>query len=375
MKNFDCLKTLLVVVMTVFAVCSCGRQPDEKVTVLAEKQVLDGAAEAVPDTVCVLPDTVFVSEAWMMDPGHVMCRMEGRKGYSLRVYDVRTMELTANYLHYGNGPQEVLSPLVAVTDGNVCVWDFSKKNLYVMPVDSVRHGAGMDKYALSGSLNGIVTFGDSLVAVNPFYLESVDLGISQGEPKLIFPDKSVDYWPGSDKFSTSNVFQGDLLTNTVKDRIAYVEKSYALVELYDGRLNLQRKVTGPGEDMPEYFYQEGQMFLFFKLWNAYAYVSSCADDSYIYLLYDGKMREDGYPVVQGKMQNGMPTMVSAGSDPTLKDMTLIVLDWDGNFKGSWRIHGVNVMTQISSTGTEGEVYACVAARGDIPLTVLRYKLF
>ena len=57
--------------------------------------------EAVPDTVCVLPDTVFVRQAWMMDHGHVMCEMEGRSGYSLRVYDVRTLEPTADYLHYG----------------------------------------------------------------------------------------------------------------------------------------------------------------------------------------------------------------------------------------------------------------------------------
>ena len=34
------------------AVCSCSGQPDENVTVLTEKQVLDGAAEVVPDTVC-----------------------------------------------------------------------------------------------------------------------------------------------------------------------------------------------------------------------------------------------------------------------------------------------------------------------------------
>ena len=31
------------------AVCSCSGQPDENVTVLTEKQVLDGALEAVPD--------------------------------------------------------------------------------------------------------------------------------------------------------------------------------------------------------------------------------------------------------------------------------------------------------------------------------------
>ena len=84
---------------------------------------------------------------------------------------------------------------------------------------------------------------------------------------------------------------------------------------------------------------------------------------------------DAHPVAKGEIKNGMPFMVSAGGDPALKDMTLIVMDWDGNFKGSWRIHGVNVMTQISSTGTEGEVYACVTDRGDLPLTVLRYKLF
>lgn len=306
------------------AVCSCSGQPDENVTVLTEKQVLDGALEAVSDTVCVLPDTVYVRRAWMMDPDHVMCEMEGRSGYSLRVYDVRTLEPTADYLHYGNGPQEVLMPTVAV---------------------------------------------------NPYYLESTDLGISQGEPKLIFPDANTDYGLSQDKFSTVNVYQGSLLTNNVKDRIAYVESSCALVELYDGGLNLRRTVTGPGEDTPEYFYQEGQQFLFFKLWKAYAYVSSCSDDNYIYLLYDGTMMEDGHPVMKGEIKNGMPFMVSAGGDTTLKDMTLIVMDWDGNFKGSWRIHGVNVMTQISSTGTEGEVYACVTGRGDLPLTVLRYKLF
>ena len=67
------------------AVCSCSGQSDENVTVLTEKQVLDGALEAVSDTVCVLPDTVYVRRAWMMDPDHVMCEMEGRSGYSLRV--------------------------------------------------------------------------------------------------------------------------------------------------------------------------------------------------------------------------------------------------------------------------------------------------
>ena len=286
-----------------------------------------------------------------MDHGHVMCEMDGRSGYSLRVYDVRTLEPTADYLHYGNGPQEVLMPTVAVTDGNVYVRDGNKQKLYV------------------------ITFGDSLLAVNPYYLESTDLGISQEEPKLIFPDANTDYGLSYDKFSTVNVYQGSLLANSVKDRIAYVERSCALVELYDIGLNLRRTVTGPGVDIPEYFYQEGQQFLFFKLWNAYTYVSSCSDDNYIYLLYDGTMRGDGHPVAKGEIKNGMPFVAFAGGDPTLKDMTLIVMDWDGNFKGSWRIHGVNVMTQISSAGTEGEVYACVTDRGDLPLTVLRYKLF
>lgn len=357
------------------AVCSCSGQSDENVTVLTEKQVLDGALEAVSDTVCVLPDTVYVRRAWMMDPDHVMCEMEDRSGYSLRVYDVRTLEPTADYLHYGNGPQEVLMPTVAVTDGNVYVRDGNKQKLYVIPVAAAGTGAEVGDYRISGLLTKVVTFGDSLLAVNPYYLESTDLGISQGEPKLIFPEANTDYGLSQDKFSTVNVYQGSLLTNNVKDRIAYVESSCALVELYDGGLNLRRTVTGPGEDLPEYFYQEGQQFLFFKLWKAYAYVSSCSDDNYIYLLYDGTMRGDGHPVAKGEIKNGMPFVAFAGGDPTLKDMTLIVMDWDGNFKGSWRIHGVNVMTQISSTGTEGEVYACVTDRGDLPLTVLRYKLF
>ena len=168
------------------AVCSCSGQPDENVTVLTEKQVLDGALEAVPDTVCVLPDTVYVRQAWMMDPDHVMCEMEGRSGYSLRVYDVRTLEPTADYLHYGNGPQEVLMPIVAVTDGNVYVRDGNKQKLYVIPVAAAGTGAEVGDYRISGLLTKVVTFGDSLLAVNPYYLESTDLGISQGEPKLIF---------------------------------------------------------------------------------------------------------------------------------------------------------------------------------------------
>lgn len=354
------------------AVCSCSGSTDENVTVLTEKQVLDGAAEVVPDTVCVLPDTVFVARAWMMDPGHVMCRMESKDRYALTVFDVRTLEPTAEYLHYGNGPQEVKYVYLMVTDGRVYVKDYNK--LYEIPCDSAGIGVRVGEYGYDLMASVLIRYGDSLLTVNPFYLESGELGISQGEPKLMFSDgKSTNVGESADKIFTVNCFQGRLLTNAVLDRIAYIERDCSLVELYDGRLNLLRAVVGPGEDRPRYF-TDGR-YLFYELWNAYSYVSACSDDNYIYLLYDGKMRADGYPVYKGGMESGVPTMISAAGDTDLKDMTLIALDWDGNLKGSWRIHNVNTITEISSTGIEGEVYVCVTDRGDLPLTVLRYKLF
>ena len=100
---------------------------------------------------------MFVRQAWMMDHGHVMCEMDGRSGYSLRVYDVRTLEPTADYLHYGNGPQEVLMPTVAVTDGNVYVRDGNKQKLYVIPAAAAGTGAEVGDYRISGRLSYLGT--------------------------------------------------------------------------------------------------------------------------------------------------------------------------------------------------------------------------
>ena len=65
----------------------------------------------------------------MLDDRYALLHMDDRRSFSLTVYDTQTLTPVSRFLHYGNGPQEVLHPRVNIVNGNVLV----NSEMYVIP--------------------------------------------------------------------------------------------------------------------------------------------------------------------------------------------------------------------------------------------------
>ncbi len=77
------------------------------------------------------------------------------------------------------------------------------------------------------------------------------------------------------------------------------------------------------------------------------------------------------------MVDGIPTMSFSskkkGADET-KGLLILVLDWKGKIKGSYRLEGLNDCTAISTT-EPGILYASTMDEETEQLSVIRYRLF
>lgn len=360
------------------AVCSCSGSTDTDIIVLDE-DVKTAAVSIKGDTVCTFPDTVFLWRAWMADGNHAVCETRtsdwsglSRDQWAFEVYDTRTMERTARFLHSGNGPFEVLSPSSYVAGDTLFVLEGSKGKLYSIPLSEAAEGKGIQEFSFKFHTMKAVTYKGQILSLNPYWFESREVGVFNGEPKLFFSDGDLIPYDDS-KVSSVNCFQGHLLTNPEKGTIVYVENSYPLVEFYNDSLRLTRSVTGPDKFKPEYLNAHGMLF-FAKLYGR-PYGPVCSDDSYIYLQYDDNLSSE--PILSAELIDGNVAISFNDGDTeegAAKDVLIFVLDWEGNMQGSYRLEGLAVCNAISS-GRNGILYASTEDPDTGQLTILRYKLF
>ena len=342
---------------------SCAPDGDSSVTVLEES--LRSSAEVImPDTVCTFSDTVISSCAMMIDGRYAALDMSDRTSYSLIIYDTETMLPAAHYLHYGNGPQEVLATVVSVMEGKILVQDLSNRILYQIPCADAVGGDGLTGRKYSFMSRTVLPYGDGLVAVNPYWFEDERLGISNGEPRLFLSDGT--HAPYDETKLRSDTAMGALLLSSSRNsRIAYVDRNCPLVEIYDDTLGLVSTVHGPGTEMPLYF-QNGNTNIVWEELPLTTWQSACADDDYIYLLWNG-IKDDQ------KVERPETYMYEANGEE--KDLLLVVLDWEGALVKAFRPQGLTSYSVLSTGEGGGVLYASTVDQGMTRLSVLRYSLF
>ena len=377
MKNI--VTVLSVITAAAMALYSCCDKADNSITVLTE-DVKTGAVSVKGETVCTFPDTVFFQKAWMADDRHAICETRTAKWgglsqdqWAFEVYDIRAMQPVAHFLHSGNGPFEVLSPLSYVVDDTLYVMESSKGKLYVIPVDKAAEGKGIQELSFKFNTMKAVTYKGNILSLNPYWFENKETGVSNGEPKLFYSDGELIPYDESKIFS-GNCVQGHLLTNPEKSVIVYVENTYPLVEFYNDSLRLTKSVTGPDKLMPEYLNAHNTLF-FEKLYGQ-PYGLVCCDDSYIYLRYNDNLGTE--PILSAELVDGSVSIhvndEYETDESAANDVLIFVLDWKGNMQGSYRLEGLTQCTAISSGGN-GILYASTNDPETDQLSILRYKLF
>ena len=322
-------------------------------------EVLTGAIVVEPETVYELPDTVYAGSAFVYKDRYAVCVMQSND-YSAEVYDLIEGKIVGRMLHYGNGPQEVLFPKFALVGDTLQVHDLQKGKMYMVPCDGFPDAPIARQMDIGFTTVSIISCGDSLLSLNPYYFENDDMGIHNGEPLLFYTDgKKVPY--DSSKPWSLNIVQGGLTRHPGNGRVVFADHSVSEVVFLDEDLVEFRRVTGPVHGSIDYVHVNGVLAYDGSGMDMNAYLSLCSDREYIYLLYDGRryaMNDD-----------------TVDWEYTDHDLYLFQMDWDGELLGSYVLKGVDyVMSELSCGAEPGTVYVSAVSPDEGNLEIFFYDL-
>ena len=94
--------------------------------------------------------------------------------------------------------------------------------------------------------------------------------------------------------------------------------------------------------------------------------SACADDDYIYLLWNG-IKDDQ------KVERPQTYMYEADGEE--KDLLLVVLNWEGALVKAFRPQGLTSYSVLSVGDGDGVVYASSVDSDMTHLSILSYRIF
>ena len=263
-----------------------------------------------------------------------------KDGFFLELANLCTKEKYGSFIHYGNGPAEMLNVNAVLNNGRMLVRDFAKYQIARFDVDSALANISYVCAPVRFSNNAgspFVNFLDDnrLIMLNPYYFENPEMKISNGESRFIVGDAGSKFTllsEGSKKYYSYNVEQGDIIVNNEEDRVIYASLFSPRVEIYDCQLNPLKLLTGPDDMDIRYAIEDGSV-CFYDI--PYAYMGSAEAEDGFYLLYIGEfLGDEDYQ----KMQS-----------------YIFKFDWDGNVLKSY--HCGQYLNSISIS-SEDDVFYC-----------------
>ena len=298
-------------------------------------EVLTEAQAIAPDKVYDLPELFFAGSALVYGDRYAVCEMETQE-FAAEVYDLKEGNVVGKLLHYGNGPQEVLVPIFNMFGDTLQVVDIQKNRLTL----------------------SLVSCGDSLLALNPFYFENDDLDIHNGEPLFFYTDGGKAPYDAS-KIMTAGVVQGPVAVHPESGRVVFANSVESEIFILNKDLSVNRRITGPRHESTDYAVAEGQLLFSGNIANTY--LSACSDREYVYLIYDGRY----YDLYEDNVDG-------ANTD---HDLYLFQMDWDGRLVGSYVLEGVRYVGSRLSCGSQpGTVYVSAISPDEGNLQIFYYDL-
>lgn len=320
-------------------------------------EVLTEAQAIAPDKVYDLPELFFAGSALVYGDRYAVCEMETQE-FAAEVYDLKDGKVVGKLLYYGNGPQEVIFPSFAMHDDTLQVLDVQKQKIFIIPCDVLPDAEVVREQDLSFTSFSVISCGDSLISLNPYYFENDEMGIHNGEPLLFYTDgKEVPY--DKSKPRSLNVVQGPLTWHSSDGNVVFANMVESEIFFLDKELAVYRRITGPKHDKIDYVNVGGE--LVFSGMNSNTYLDACSDREYVYLLYDGRH----YSVYDEELD----------WEYTDHDLYLFQMDWDGRLVGSYALVGVRYVGSRLSCGSQpGTVYVSAISPEEGNLQIFYYDL-
>lgn len=321
----------LVLLLQIFTSCKKNGAVDF-VRVKLEKSVLEKATPLKSHVLWSSDELPLAIKDAFVYADSVLIAVNSDKGDGsfVQVFNLFTHDSIASFLLKGNGRGEILSAIPFMQDNRLIVNDYVKGQVVFLDLDSLLRTESYKPTIIQHGLHmmaNIFPFGDSFLTENPYCFTSKTLnvkqGIEYGVPRLLrisdlyqeITNNSKSY-----KYDTGDVaIDGQIVCRTSDcGRVFYASMNKSEVEVYDGNLSILRRIDGPVIFEESYTKEEASENgeppeICFKGVIPYAYMSSCADSSNVYLNYLGQVYKPK-------------------SHPYWEEMQSYIFrfDWDGN---------------------------------------------
>ncbi|EOS15045.1 hypothetical protein [Phocaeicola sartorii] len=253
MKTFIYIFRCIIIVVLVVVMNSCSKRVvDDSISVLLEEQALSNAVPLEAHDVWYPFDSIYSNRFYVYADTILVVENKKAAGNFLDFYNIRNRNLIARKLPFGEGPGELLFAQM-IYEGNVMrVTDYINRRLYNVEIDKVLSNSNYNPELASFSKSIIVTsapvsYGDSILCINPFHYVHQQAGIDQQPPRIIAmtdknPNPSI---PMDFDYMTVNVGQGLLGANACLGKIFFASFDISSIEFYNSDLKLVKNVLGP----------------------------------------------------------------------------------------------------------------------------------
>lgn len=339
--------SFIMVLILATITSSCSEKNNIEVVTLDE-HVLTNSNLLQEDSVWYPIDSIYAKKFYVYADSILIMENNQAAGNFLNIYNMRNQQLIAKLLPFGEGPEELLYAQIHY-DGDVMrVTDYIKRTLYNINIEKILTDKSYKPELLPLSQNYIITtspvsYGDSIIYVNPFHYVNRQANINQQPPRLIASSKGKiePKMPMDFDYMTFNVGQGYLGANAHLGSIFFASNENSIIEFFSSDLTLIKKIVGPAS-LPEAKLSisgvDGKHEVSYKgMLQPEAYRGFTSSADYLFFLYTGKK----VPI------------------DNQKDFMSYILcfDWKGNFKKSYsppsRIYALSV------SATSGTFYATI----------------
>lgn len=222
--------------------------------------------------------------------------------YIVELANLKTGEVLAKSLMYGNGPLEALLNTSPSMDGNILyVKDAARRRLMSIDVDALLYNPSgylpevIDDYSDIPATYLTPLDENTMVYENYYCFNDKESGyVNEGQERLLFAPRG-DHGTvrvGSPKYYTYNVSQGNIVPVKEKGRIFFSSSSLPLIEIYDYSGNKVKRINGPTILPVEYGIQDGSVSFRGRI--PYAYLYACKSDDRVYVNYIGDYYKGSY---------------------------------------------------------------------------------
>lgn len=283
---------------------------------------------SAPKHIFVYKDSILIVENYANDGN-----------YLVEMYNMNTHKKLTQLFHIGHGHNEVVDGNVTISDNKMIVNDNISQKSCLIDIDALLKGEccsfNFVKTPNSGTSN-VAYFHNSPIIENPYAFADNKLKIGQPGDRLLDCENYKKILRSKHKYNTINVSgNGLIIVKPNQSRIVYASGNQSILELYDGKKQLIKSVTGPRKLNIDYYIDnsDGNNEIIFKGSVPYAYLNYYSTEYEFGLIYYGALVDASHDIFEDL------------------NSFLLIFNWDGKLIKclNLKCHAVNVSKSTKSS--------------------------